>query len=210
MKFEDPKIDPLQLARMLWPNVYFYPKQQEVIESVWRDDETIVPAGNMLGKDFVAGAVIVMYFLTHWPCRIVTSSVDDRHLGVLWDEVSRFIQTSKHPLHIKNGGPLIYNHRHIRRNVGGLLDSISYIKGMVPAKGESLQGHHAKYTLWVDDEASGARDEHYDMADTWAKRKLIIGNPWPCENFFKYAVKGRPGTSDKGGDLVDPFSVKVA
>ena len=42
-------MDPFLLKNLLWPHVVFYDKQREVIESVWQNDETVVPAGNMLG-----------------------------------------------------------------------------------------------------------------------------------------------------------------
>lgn len=41
--------DPLKLAKALWPNVTFYKQQREIIYSVAENDETFVPAGNMLG-----------------------------------------------------------------------------------------------------------------------------------------------------------------
>lgn len=34
---------------------------------------------------------------------------------------------------------------------------------------------------------------------------LWVGNPYPCENPFKWAVKGRPGSEDKGGDIPRPY-----
>ncbi len=197
-------IDPLKFAAEFWPDVTFYKEQCDIIRSVWEDDETVVPAGNMLGKDFVGGFIAVAYFMLHYPCRVVTSSVSERHMDVLWNEMNRFIQTCKYPLTSTKGGPWIVNHRHIRRTHKGQLDTISYIKGIVPEKPETLQGHHARHTLWICDEASGAPNSHAEMADTWQKpgdARLVISNPWPCENFFKHAVMGRPGTKDKGGNL---------
>jgi hypothetical protein len=41
--------DPLELAAVLWPDARFFDKQIEVIYSVEYNDETYVPAGNMLG-----------------------------------------------------------------------------------------------------------------------------------------------------------------
>lgn len=175
------------------------------------DDETVAVAGNMLGKDFVAGFIVLWFFLSRNPCRVVTTSVDGHHLDVLWGEIRRFIQTSRYPLSVEQNGPLIVNHLHLRKQVNGAVDGLSYIIGRVAAKGEGMQGHHiAKIgdgvarTLFVADEASGIDDEDYRMADTWANRKLIIGNPWPCNNFFYRAVKGNPSTKDRGGNLVDP------
>lgn len=41
--------DPLVFAKILWPDVAFYKEQREIIYSVRDNDETFVPAGNMLG-----------------------------------------------------------------------------------------------------------------------------------------------------------------
>lgn len=78
-------IHPLALADKLWPDVEFYDKQEEVIKAVLYSYETFVPAGNMLGKDFVTGFLVLWFFLTRHPCRIVTTSADHSQLeAVLW------------------------------------------------------------------------------------------------------------------------------
>lgn len=205
--------DPIAFARALWPDVYFYDKQQEIIYSVLNNDETVVPAGNMLGKDFVAGFTVLWFFLTRQPCRIVTTSAKDDHLRVLWGEIGRFIQTSAHPLDSRKGGPLIINHQDIRKVVGGERCPISYIKGMVASEDTiaAMQGHHVAKTgdkiprtLFVSDESSSVPDQYMTMARTWCNRALVLGNTWPCSNFFYQAVKGKPGTDDLGGDRPAP------
>src|SRR6516165_73934 len=85
-------IDPLKLGRILWPDVRFYKQQEEIIHSVLWNDETYVPAGNMLGKDFVAGFIAVTFFLIfpeskQQHTRVITTSVKDDHLRVLWGEI---------------------------------------------------------------------------------------------------------------------------
>ena len=72
----------------------------------------------------------------------------------------------------------------------------------------AMQGHHIPQTgdgvartLFLPDECSSVPHAYYTMAKTWFNRMLAIGNTWPCNNFFKHSVKGRPGTDDKGGDL---------
>ena len=190
--------DPLKFAKYVWPDVVFYRQQREIIYSVRDNDETFVHAGNMLGKDFVAGFIALWFFLTRSPCRVVTTSVDHLQLeGVLWGEIRRFINTSAVPLKHTEGGPLIVNHLHIRK-----IDSlkqvcgISYLVGRVAAKGEGMLGHHVAEmgdgiprTLFMADEASGVDDVSYQRAGTWCKRMLVIGNPYPCDNFFKKKVK---------------------
>lgn len=186
-------IDPLEFASVCWPDVKFYNKQKEIIYSVEHNFETFVPAGNMLGKDFVSGYIALSYFLRYPVCRVVTTSVKDDHLRVLWGEIDRFIKTCKYPLDWKKGkGPLLMNHRDIRKMDINKKerDPISYLRGMVSEKGEGLAGHHAEFTLAILDEASGIDDIVYTQVGTWAKRILVIGNPNPCQNFFYKAVKG--------------------
>ena len=187
-----------EIKNALWPHVTFYDRQWEIVDSVERNDETYVPAGNMLGKDFVTGFICVAEFLRHRIARIVTTSVKDDHLRVLWGEINRFINTSRLPLRTEDGGPLIVNHRDVTKVVNGARCSISYLRGMVSAKGEGLAGHHAPYTLGVGDEASGLDDEVYKQFQGWAKRMLFIGNPNPCANFFFRGVEA--------GDLADDQS----
>lgn len=198
--------DPFDVARALWPDVHFYDKQREIILSVRDNDETFVPAGNELGKDFVAGFIALgaflapNIFLRHpddgWldstEVRIITTSVKDDHLRVLWGEIGRFVQRSSVPLRVEDGGDLIVLQRDVYKidKATGLRDEISYLHGQVSQKGEGMAGHHAAHTLCIIDEASGVEDIVYTQSDTWASRKLIIGNPNPCTNFFYTGVKG--------------------
>lgn len=189
---------PLKFANWLWPDVRFYKQQRLIIESVEHNDETFVAAGNMLGKDFVAAFISLWFFLSRHPCRVVTTSADNAQLEkVLWGEIRRFIQTARYPLDHLKGGPLVINHQHIRKVVAGQVCGLSYLIGRVAAKGEGMLGHHlprgpegAPRTLMVIDEASGVDDMTYERSDTWSHRKLVIGNPFPCQNFFFKSIKG--------------------
>lgn len=193
-------LDPFKLARLCWPHITFYSKQREIIRSIEENDETFVSAGNMLGKDFVAGFISLWFFLSRHPCRVVTTSADGPQLeAVLWGEIRRFIQTSAVPLEHDKGGPIVVNHLHLRKvdPRSGNICGISYVIGRVAAKGEGMLGHHVAETgdgvprtLFVADEASGVDDQSYKASETWARRKLVIGNPYPCQTFFKRGVKG--------------------
>jgi hypothetical protein len=190
-------MDPIKFASLMWPHVTFYAKQREIIYSVVDNDETVVPAGNMLGKDFVSAFIALWFFVSRSPCRVVTTSVDSAQLeGVLWGEIRRFIQEARFPLDKEKGGPLVITHQKIRKWENGKLCGLSYLIGRVAARGEGMLGHHiaevgdeVPRTLYIADEASGLDDTSYERADTWAKRKLIIGNPYPTTNFFYRAVK---------------------
>jgi hypothetical protein len=161
-------------------------------------------------KDFVAAFIVLWFFISRHPCRVVTTSAKDDHLRVLWGEIGNLVQTSKYPLDRKSGGNLEVNQRELRKYVGGEMHKLSYCIGMVASQDKiaAMQGHHIAATgdgiprtLFVSDESSSVPDAYYRMADTWADRMLYFGNAWPCDNFFKYAVKGNPKTSDPGGDL---------
>lgn len=187
-------VDPIEMAREFWPDVRFYKEQVEVIDSVEHNDETYVVAGNMLGKDYVTGFICLCLFLrcikAGLTCRIVTTSVAEHHLTVLWGEIGRFVQTCKYPLLAKDGGPLVVNHMEIRRHREMYAKNpLNYLVGRVSEKGEGLAGHHADITLAVGDEASGIADSSYGMFQGWAKRMLFIGNPNPCQSFFYKNVK---------------------
>jgi phage terminase large subunit len=193
--------DPLGLKDCLWPDVRFYDRQEEIILSVRDNRETYVVSGHQLGKDFCGSFTALWFYLTRSPCRIVTTSVKESHLMILWGELNRFIETSAIPLSSKNGGPLIINYREIKKMIGGTPCSISYLIGAVSRRGEGLAGHHAPHTLLLVDEASGVDDMVYERASTWAKKVLVIGNPYPSSvggTFFEKAVKG--------GDIVEALS----
>lgn len=204
--------DPLMLGELFWPDMMVYGKQEEIVYSVRDNDETLVTAGNMLGKDYIAAFIATTFFWApqlyfdpryvaevesrrseHNPnphtVRVITTSVKDDHLRVLWGEIGRFIQSSAFPLEVENGGPFICNHRDIRKLVNNLECKISYLRGMVSERGEGMAGHHAAYTLLIMDEASGIDDTVYTQGCTWAKKVLAIGNPNPCENFFIRGVE---------------------
>ncbi len=202
---------PLKFVALLWPDIILYKHQRMIMESVRDDDETFAPAANMMGKDFVAGLTALHFFCTRTPCRVVTTSADHSQLSaVLWGEIRRFMQTAKYPLEVERGGMLLCNHLHIRQVFNGEVDGLSYMVGRVAAKGEGMLGHHIAdtgdgipRTLFIADEASGVDDMSYERADTWARRKLVIGNCYACRNFFWKGVKG--GNLSAKDDLAKSF-----
>lgn len=188
----DLAMDPLLFAEICWPDVLFYPEQVDIIESVRDNDETYVKAGNALGKDFVAGFIALWWFCSRRPARVVTTSVKmDQLEDVLWGEIRRFIETSRVKL------PIHYNHMKLRQlKRDGTFVSNAELIGQVSNTKEGLLGRHSTLgfkpvqndiprTLVMFDEASGINDETYQSTQTWAHRKLIFGNPFQCENFFK-------------------------
>lgn len=205
-------IDPIEFQQILWPSVKLYDKQKEMIYAVRDARETFVVAGNQLGKDFVTGYICLSFFIAPWlyfprsyvqevermgrtvngrvqpdyivhQRRIVTTSVRDDHLDILWGEISRFYQLCALPL----DEALTFTHHELRfkEETNKTTNVLCYLKGQTSATGEGMSGHHAPYTLGVGDEASGLDDEIYNQFKRWAKRMLFFGNPNPCQNFFR-------------------------
>lgn len=185
-------IDPLKFIELVWPHVRLYDKQKEILYSVANNDETLVPAGNALGKDFVAALCALWFFCSRRPARVVTTSVKHDQLNdVLWGEIRNFLQTAVVAL------PIHYNHMKIRQ-VGrdGQFVPRAELVGQVVSKGESILGRHIPRgpngeptTLLLGDEISGMETSVWEKADTWAHRKLGIGNCYECENFFRHGVE---------------------
>ena len=191
--------DLLLTKRVLWPDVKLYDKQLEIADSTLSNHQTFVRAGNKLGKDFIAAFIALGVFRVAlargFTCRIVTTSVAEHHLKVLWGEIGRFLTTAKQPMLFERGGPLVVNYLEVRReSEREAKNPLNYLVGRVSAKGEGLAGHHADYTLIIGDEASGLDDEVLKMAEGWAAHMLWIGNPNNCQNFYR---KG-----NKAGDRV--------
>ena len=207
---------PLALARLWWPHVTFYREQREGLMSLRENVETVIVSANKMGKDFMAGYAALSFFLCpqmYFPDdyvrmieakrgrgvpdylvhtrRIVTTSVKDDHLRVLWGEVGQFIQTCNVPLLADKGGPLVVNHQEIRlKEEMSAKNPMNYLIGRVSEKGEGMAGHHAAYTLVIGDESSGLDDQVYIFAQGWAKKHLYFGNPHECQGFWRKMVDG--------------------
>lgn len=207
----------LRLIEALWPKYRLSREQRMMVRSVEENTETIVPAGNQLGKDFITALIILVFFLTRKPCKILITSANEKHLNVLRTEMARHMSNSLVPLTLDKGGPLRVTQDMITREENGIKDTLSYIQFAVysPNKPDAMAGHHAHpedleeaklgvpHSLAVADEASSVDNDCFNKLKSWCRRLLIIGNPYPCENYFKHAVKGKPGTEDKGGDILD-------
>lgn len=117
--------------------------------------------------------------------RVITTSVKDEHLDVLWAEIARWVTTCRINLLEVDYGIVMVHHEIRLKAESEAKNPLNYLKGQVSAKGEGLAGHHAAYTLGIGDEASGLADECYKQFQGWAKRMLMFGNPNPCNNFFR-------------------------
>lgn len=188
--------DPLVFGQVCWPNSILYREQIEIIRSVERDRETYVVAANKVGKDYIAGFIAIWKFMKALmlgkTCKIITTSVKEEHLGVLWGEIGRFLTDSKVPLLASKGGPLVLTDMEIRRAsdlVGGNKQPFNYCRGQVANNLDAMSGHHSDMSGMIGDEASGLPDGYHEKAQGWASWMLYFGNPWHCANFWYRGIK---------------------
>ena len=190
--------DPMQFIALCWPEMRLYDKQQEVLLSVRDNLETFVHAANQMGKTRIAAIAAIWFFLSRTPARVVISSSNETQLeSVLWSEICQLIQSAAWPL------PLLVTHLSIKKLCnpnGSDTECTDYILGHVTKTVESFQGHHLPSdkprVLVIFDEASAIPDEFFEAAESWAHRKLVVGNPLSVTNFFYRCCKG--------GDVDDP------
>ncbi len=188
--------DPLRFIKLCWPWMMLTQEQNQVLLSVKDHPETFVHAANKMGKTRIAALITLWFFVSRSPVRVLLSSSSEKQLtSVLWRELEMLIHTSALPF------PLRINQLKIQKTLGGGSSKPQdFIQGHVTNAVEHFQGHHLPddipSVLVVFDEASGIGDEYYEAADSWAHRKLVIGNPLSTDNFFYRLCKA--------GDTPDP------
>lgn len=195
--------DPRKFIRLCWPDMWLYDKQAEILTSVRDHVETFVHAANATGKTRTAALAALWFFETRRPARVILSSSTMTQLNtVLWAEIRNLMMTSQYP----------FRYRSTFLSLRKLTDTSSlddahaevlpldYMIGSVTSSAEAFQGHHLPNdkprVLWVSDESSATEDKFDEAADTWAHRKLVIGNPLGTTNFFYRKCKF--------GDVPDP------
>jgi hypothetical protein len=194
------------LQAAVWPDVRFYDKEVEIVTAALTARETYVTAGNKLGKDFSMGFLAPACFIICQQygvtCRILTTSVAEHHLKVLWGEIGRFVSSGKlpdgRPLAGRDPDQLSVNYMEIRRAPEAhAKNPLSYLAGRVSETGEGLQGHHAEFTMLIGDEASGLDRKVHRMALGWARHLVYIGNPWECQNHYREGVRAGDAPPDR-------------
>lgn len=191
-------IDPLRFVAMCWPEMRLYSKQREVLLSLRDNIETFVHAANETGKTRIAAIIVLWFFATRTPARVITSSSSETQLAsILWTEIHSLLQSSRYPLPFL---PKMLCLKKLRRPDSMDTEPSDYVIGHVTNVVENFQGHHLPNdrprVLAVFDEASGVPDEFYEAARSWAHRILVIGNPLSTTNFFYRCCRA--------GDVPDP------
>ena len=167
----------------------YWSRQREICRSVVECHTTVVPAGNAVGKSYVASGIGLGFLYTRPGSLVFTSAPTQAQLqGVLWKEMSRAHGSARVPLggKISGSGP-------IKLELGDGWMAYGHVSGKV----EAMSGHHARDLLAIVDEASGVPQAVYDAVDSLnPSRRLLIGNPLRGEGTFYELCR----QADEGAD----------
>jgi len=194
--------DPLAFISHFWPAMRVYDKQAEIIESVHDNVETYCHAAHETGKTRAAALIVLWFFCTRFPARVVTSSSSNTQLaGILWAEIGQLVRSAKYDLGV-----------HLQTLKMQVMDpernrpyEEHYVVGLVTNTVENFQGHHLPATealprvLFIFDEASAVPDEYYDAAVSQAQRLLAVSNPLSASGWYYRHCKA--------GDVPHPYNV---
>ena len=183
------KDDPDRFARTFLGRVGergYWSKQQEICRSLIEYPTTVVPAGNAVGKSYVASGILLWFLYCRQNSIVFSTAPSQTQLeAILWKEVRSAWKNATLPL----GGRLTGNPEKIA------IDQRWYAIGHATNKMERMTGHHAGELLAVIDEASGVADATYEAVQSLnPSRKLLIGNPLrPEGQFYELCKRGEDG-----------------
>ncbi len=164
-------------------NTELYPRQAEILQSVFNNPRTVARSGHATGKTFVSATALLAFMLLQDDAICISTAPTQRQCrDLLWKEV--------HGLHARAAS--------LGRPLGGELQQLryelsptSFAIGFSTEKtggGIRLQGFHAKSILLLFDEAAGIPQELWEAAEGLMtgdnSHWLAIGNPLSKSSSF--------------------------
>ncbi len=178
--------NPARFNRRILGRPAYWWRQTEIAESVRDFPVTLVPAGNMVGKSFVAAGLLHWFLQIHPGSLVLATAPSQTQLEeVLWKEVERAYNGSRIPL----GGRLLKSP--LKIDLGNGWQALAYST----QKTERLSGHHAGDMLAILDESSGIAPEIVAAVDSCnPSRLLMLGNPLrPDGAFYERCQRAQDG-----------------
>lgn len=155
--------------------VYFWEKQDEIVDSIKKHRKTTVRSCNSAGKTFSIARIALWFLFAYPPAVVIDTAPTDRQVrNQFWREFRRAHNSSKYPL----GGKLLKTQYNI--------DEDWFAIGFSTKDGEDgmekFQGWHGEHILIIVDEASGVSSSVFQaiegaMAGGAMVRLVFIGNP---------------------------------
>jgi len=176
-------------------NSKLWSKQNEILQSVFDHQHTIVQSCYGSGKSFVAARVALTYLYTHVPSKvIITSSSWTQVEKIIWSEIAAAYAQAQYPL----GGKLLTTELEIRKNwfAIGISPQIN-----VDSEAYRFEGFHSPNVLVIMDQAQGINKKLWNVAKALISnansRMLVLGNPIHKSGPFYDACMNNDGLWNK-------------
>jgi len=172
------KDDPVWFIKNVLGVKYLTPQQTELCVSVRDNRRTASPAGNAVGKTFLAAQLVLWFFFTNEASKVLTTAPTWFQVeNLLWREIRKSHQRSIYPL----GGEITQTQINLSEDW--------FAVGLSTNDAIRFQGIHAPRVMIVFDEATGISPDFWEAAEGVAvgdnDRFLAIGNPTDPASRFK-------------------------
>lgn len=151
-----------------------WPKQVEIINSVFDYKLTAVKTCNAVGKSFIAARIVITYLMLHPNSIVVTTAPTWAQVtDILWREIGTAVKQAE-----MNGFKLTDEEV---TQAGLNLSKNWYAVGRSTKRKENFFGYHADNILVVVDEAGGVEEQIFEgvaaITPNLNSKVLLIGNP---------------------------------
>jgi len=203
------RCEPLEFIRRLWPGIKVWRKQREIAESVARNYGTIVHSAIETGKGWIAARLIIWFYATRFPCKVIGTSITQPQLrDSLWGEIDAALRepvAGGEVIARADGDPMTVRellgidvvHMELRRlDEHGRPHANDWVRLRVAKDVEGMHGIHlgplpdgGPTVLAVLDETSGVSDKFCEGLEGQAHRMLILGNPLHLAGYFARKIR---------------------
>lgn len=177
--------EPWTFVSDVWPA--FKPRkwQAEFLYALPDNLKISIRSGHSSGKSTIVSMVIIWYLVCHYPCKIpVTAPSSTQLRDVLWAEIKSWkdkMQPKELGAQIDMNSEMVW--------VDGLRGQATAMARTARKENpEAFQGIHAKFVLFVVDEASGIHEKIFEAGEgalaTPGARLILIGNPTRTHGTF--------------------------
>jgi hypothetical protein len=154
--------DPLVCNKQLFDNAnILWPKQQEVLKSIWANKRTAVKSGNSVGKSRLAATATLCWLASHKPAKVITTAPTFNQIeGIIWKEIAGLYRQTRFPF----GGKLI--------NTELSLASDWFAVGISTNDVNRFQGYHC-----FDEATEILTKRGWQTIDTIRQQDLVLSVP---------------------------------
>lgn len=187
-------------------DIYFAPKQLEILRKVEKKDFISIRSCTASGKSYTLGHLAVWWLLTRRPAQVLMTAPTSRQaMVILWQE---FVQARNKLLKSKYLGeyvsslpePKKLTYYEGRWQIGEKRQLLCF--SPKEYRPESIQGLHSPFLMVIVDEASGVEDVMFEAIDriltgSILLKYILVSNPTKTRGYFYETQKDTSGIWEK-------------